>query len=308
MKASTIKYYFLHPNMLFAKLGSRGLFNWMSDKLYLQIAYYLKTGRTLNLDDPQLFNEKLQWLKLYDRKPLYSSLVDKYEVRTFIKNIIGEEYLIPLLGVWERFEDIDFSVLPEQFVLKCTHDSGSGAICRDKKTFDKKEAKRVIGRSLKHNYFWNGREWPYKNVKPKVIAEKYMTDESQPQLIDYKFYCMNGEVKFLYISQGLENHTSARISFYDLDWRPLLIRRSDYRPFDHIVPKPYNADMMVELAQNLAKHIEADFVRIDLYEINKRIYFSEFTFFPCGGMMPFEPSKYDRIIGNELTLSNMKKN
>ena len=169
-------------------LDSRGFFKFMSDEAYLKFMYKLKMKRKLNLSDPQTFNEKLQWLKIYDRKPEYTTMVDKYEAKKYVADIIGEEYIIPTLGVWDRFEDIDFDELPDQFVLKCTHDSGGLVICRDKSKLDLKAAKKKINKSLKRNYYWIGREWPYKNVRPRIIAEKFMTDPTSDDLQDYKFF------------------------------------------------------------------------------------------------------------------------
>ena len=186
------------PNKIAFGLTNLGLTKWMSDERYLKWVYKLSFDKKLDLEDPQTFNEKLQWLKINDRRPLYVQLVDKYKVKKYVAEVLGEEYIIPTLGVWDRFEDIDFDKLPDQFVLKCTHDSGGLAICRDKSTFDKKAAEKKIKRSLKSNFFWRGREWPYKNVKPRIIAEQYMYDGSG-DLADYKIHNFNGETKFILV-------------------------------------------------------------------------------------------------------------
>ena len=286
---------------LIRRLERKGRFNSFSDKLYLEVMFWTNTDKQLNLKDPKTFNEKLQWLKLYDRKPEYTRMVDKYEVKKYVAERIGEEYIIPTLGVWDRFEDIDLDSLPDQLVLKCTHDSGGLVICRDKAKQDWDTAKGMIERSLKRNYYLHGREWPYKDVKPRIIAEQFMQDETQPNgLLDYKFYCFNGEPKLLYISEGLEDHSTAKISFLNLDWTFADFHRSDFRPFDHLPPKPNNYDQMLILAKELSAGIP--FLRVDLYEINGKIYFSELTFSPCSGMMPFEPEQWNEKLGGWITL------
>ena len=285
-------------------LSSKGFFNWMPDKAFLKMRYKRKFGKKLNLENPQNFNEKLQWLKLYDRKPEYTQMVDKYEAKKYVAERIGEEYIIPTLGVWEKFEDIDFDSLPNQFVLKCTHDSGGLVICRDKATFDKEAAKKKINKSLKVNYYLKGREWPYKNVKPRIIAEEYMEDAKTKELIDYKFYCFNGKVKYLYISEGLDNHSTAKISFVTLDWTFAPFNRSDYKPFALLPQEPFHFNEMIKIAEKLSYGI--NFMRVDLYEINEKVYFSELTFTPCSGFMPFQPKIWDLKLGAELELQNIK--
>ena len=197
MKLKNIKEFFVNPVARFDILSSRGLLDWMDDETYLRKYYKLRMGKELNLENPQTFNEKLQWLKLHDRKDIYTTMVDKYEVKKYVSNIIGEQYIIPTYGVWDRFDDIDFDSLPEQFVLKCTHDSGGLIIVRDKSKLDIKAAKKKINKCLKRNYYSHGREWPYKNVKPCVVAEAYMEDDATSELRDYKFFCFDGEVKVL---------------------------------------------------------------------------------------------------------------
>ena len=278
----------------------------LPDELYIRLKYYLRFHKGLNLKQPRTFNEKLQWLKLYDRKPEYTSMVDKYEAKKSVAERIGENHIIPTLGVWEHFEDIDFDLLPNQFVLKCTHDSGGLVLCRDKSKLDKEAAKRKINNSLKNNYFYQGREWPYKNVVPRIIAEKYMTDGVSKDLTDYKFYCFNGVPQYLYISTGLENHATAYISFLTLDWKFAPFGRSDYKPFLQLPPKPSMFDEMKALAAKLAQGHK--FLRVDLYQIDDEVYFSELTFSPCGGMMPFTPEGWDLELGKMLDLSDIEKN
>ena len=276
------------------------------DDLYLRIVYKKIFNRELDLKNPKTFNEKLQWLKLYDRNPQYTEMVDKYQVKKYIADLIGEEYIIPTLGVYDKFDDIDFEKLPDKFVLKCTHDSGSTIVCRDKDNFDYKQTKKKINKLLKKNFFYGGREWPYKNVKPRIIVEKFMQNGEEKELKDYKFYCFSGIPKFLYVSEGLENHETARISFFDMNFNFEDFSRTDYKKMDKKPDKPVNFEKMKELAAKLSKGIP--FVRIDLYEINGQLYFSEFTFSPCSGFMLFNPEEYDEIVGNLLVLPGEKNN
>jgi len=285
------------------RANERGYFTWLPDRQLLHLMFLTRLGKRLNLRNPQTFNEKLQWLKLHDRKPEYSRMVDKYEVKKYVSDRIGEEYIIPNLGVWERFEDIDFEALPDQFVLKCTHDSGGLVIVREKAKLDVAAAKAKIEGSLKQQYYLQGREWPYKNVKPRIIAEKYMENQNSRSLCDYKFYCFNGEPKYLYISEGLEDHETAKISFLTLDWAFAEFSRSDFRPFEELPPKPQSFDRMVELARKLSAGNA--FLRVDLYEVRGQIYFSELTFTPCGGYMPFVPESWDLKLGELIDLSQV---
>ena len=444
---SKIKKYIFNPDYRFIIQANRGKYNDMPDEEYLKRRYKALMGRELNLENPLYFSEKLQWLKLYDRNPLYTTMVDKYAAKQYVAKIIGDQYIIPTIGVWDRFDDIDFSSLPNQFVLKCTHDSGGLVICRNKENFNKRLAKKKIERCLKQNYYWRGREWPYKDVKPRIIAEQYMEDEKTHELrdykifefndiaralflvtdpdknktakcnffdtdfkhlsstfgysdttsspadpksfdemirlaaafskglpnlhtefyevnnkayfgeitfshkkgnapgmtdkhsfesnewkmipseygggyclvkdgivlwfheivqglVDYKFFCMNGTAQLLYISKGLEHHPTAEISFYDLNGNELPFHRNDYKPFHNAI-MPSNLTNMITIANQLAKETESPFVRIDLYAINKRIYFSEITFSPCSGMIPFEPQTADSILGESLSLFSM---
>ncbi|MGI5977404.1 MAG: ATP-grasp fold amidoligase family protein [Candidatus Limivicinus sp.] len=290
-----------NPGLAFISLGHRGFFKNMSDEEYLKIAYRIKMGKTLDLDNPRTFNEKLQWLKIHDRNPLYTMMVDKYEVKKYIAEKIGSEYIIPTIGVWDRFEDIDFDKLPNQFVLKCTHDSGGLVICRDKSKFDIASARRKINSCLRHNYFWGMREWPYKDVKPRIIAEQYIGDSSG-NLRDYKFFCFNSEPKFIYLSEGLENHSTAKISFFDLNGNQMKFHRSDFKPFNSEIKMPENFNQMLELSRKLARYVNNQFCRLDFYSVNSCIYFSEITFYPCGGMLPFEPEEWDYRLGSWIKL------
>lgn len=281
-------------------LSAHGLLNWMSDEHYLKRMFRLRMGYSLNLKSPRSFNEKLQWLKIYYRRQEFATMVDKFAVKKYVADRIGEQYIIPTIGVWERFEDIDFDKLPNQFVLKCTHDSGGLAICRDKTKFDIETARRKINRSLKRNYYYYGREWPYKYVTPRIIAEKYMEDSESSELKDYKFFCFNGRVRFLYLSEGLENHDTARISYVSLDWKPMPFSRRDYKPFDQLPPKPDNLEAMVKIAEELSAGIPH--VRVDFYNVNGQILFGELTFYSGSGFTKFNPASADFEIGKLLEL------
>lgn len=277
----------------------------LPDKIYVRLKYRAFLHKKIDLQTPFTFNEKLQWLKLYDRNPLYTTLVDKYAVRQYIKEKIGEEYLIPLIGgPWKSVDEIPFDTLPNQFVLKTTHDSGGVVICNDKKNFDVDAAKRKLHKSLKNNFYYSGREWPYKNVPPQIIAEQYLENNGKG-LIDYKFFCFDGIVKFLYVSQGLENHETAQISFVDLEWKEEAFKRKDYKAFQNLPDKPSRFHDMLEIASKLCQGFS--FIRVDLYEVNNKIYFSELTLYPCSGFLPFEPDEYDAIIGDMLHLPEKKK-
>ena len=286
-------------------LGRRELLNWLSDRQYLEICYRAKFNRKLNLDSPESFNEKMQWLKLNDRKTLWTDLADKYVAKQIVGEWVGSQHIIPNIGVWHDANEIDFKSLPNQFVLKCNHDSGSVIVIRDKSIINEKEVKKSLNRSLKHTGFWYGREWPYKNIRPLIIAEKYMEDETENEgLTDYKFFCFNGKPKMLYVSVGLEDHSTARISFYDLDGKSMPFRRKDYDAIQGDLLLPHNYSDMLRIATQIAEKINNPFVRVDLYSIRKQVYFSEITFYPCNGVMPIEPIAWDRILGSWINLGN----
>lgn len=279
------------------------LFRIMPDKMFLKYKFYRKMGKKLDLDKPKTFNEKLQWLKIYDHNPLYTNLVDKYEVRKYISKIIGEEYLIPLIGVWDNFQQIDFSKLPNQFVLKCTHDSGGVVICKDKEKLNIEEAKKKINSSLKRNYYYACREWPYKNVKPRVICEKYMVDESGVELKDYKFMCFNGEVKCSFVCLNRNSKNGLNVDFYDMNWKLMPFERH-YPSSGTAIPKPKNFNKMIKFTEKLSKGIP--FVRVDFYETNGQMYFGELTFYPGAGFEEFTPESYDCLLGSWIQLTNKR--
>lgn len=290
-----------NPRKIIIYLASRGLIKY-DDKKYIEFVYKEHMGKELNLENPLTFNEKLQWLKLYNRNPEYTKLVDKYEVRKYVSNTIGEKYLIPCLGVYNSWKDIEFDSLPNQFVLKTTHDSGTVIICHDKDNFDYKKARKKIENRLRRKYFYLYREWPYKDVKPRIIIEKYMKDDDTKVLNDYKFYCFNGQPKMMFIVTGRGN--DPRINFYDMDFNEMDLQQ--YFPRNEKkVKKPKQFDEMVELSKKLSVGIPH--VRVDFYLINGKIYFGELTFFDSAGLEKFNPEKYDRILGDYLDLKNLNK-
>lgn len=277
---------------------------WVNPEKYLPKVFKKKTGYELNLDHPLTFNEKMQWLKLYNHDPLYTILVDKFEVKGYVKEQIGEKYIIPTLGVWNSFDDIDFSKLPDQFVLKCTHDSGGLVICKNKATFDVKAAKKKIQKSLRCNYYYMGFEWPYKNVKPRIIAEKYMEDHNTQDLRDYKFFVFQGEVKALFI---ITNRNSKKqnigLDFFDENFQHLPFTRGHDNAIE-MPKKPETFEEMKFLAKKLSKDIP--FVRVDFYDVNGQVYFGEMTFFPGGGWEPFIPQEWDYKFGSWLNLPDKR--
>ena len=270
----------------------------LPDKLYLTLLYQVKTGKKMNWKNPQIFNEKLNWLKLYDRRSEYIKMADKYEVRDYIREKLGEEYLIPLLGVWDSVEDIDFSSLPKQFVLKCTHDSASVVICKDKETFDQEAAKRKLDKALKTNYFYPSREWPYKNIVPRIIAEKYMVDESEIELKDYKIYNFSGVPELIQVDFG--RFTKHERNLYTTKWE--YINEQIEYPTDRnrLISKPENLEEMLSCARKLSEGIPS--VRTDFYSINGKVYFGEITFYQEAGFGRFESEEYERKLGNLIKL------
>lgn len=274
------------------------LLNWMPDKPYLQIFYYAEFGKFIDFKNPKTFNEKLNWLKLYYRRPDLITLVDKYEVKKYIADKIGEQHVIPTLGVWDKFEDINFNEFPNQFVLKCTHDSGGLVVCKDKSKLNLKEVKAKIEKSLTNNYYLWTREWPYKGVKPRIIAEKYMEDQETGELRDYKFFCFNGEPKLMFVAseRGLKN---TKFDFYDMQFHHMNIVQH-YPNSEYSIEKPEHFEKMVMLAEKLSAGFPH--VRVDFYEANGQVYFGEMTFYHFGAIVPFETEEWDKKIGDWLVL------
>ncbi len=273
------------------------------DKAYLKYMYKAHFGKKLDLKDPKAFNEKLNWLKLYNRDPEQIKLVDKYEVKKYIADTIGEEYVIPTLGIYDSFDEIDFDALPDRFVLKCTHDSGSTIICRDKANFDIDAARKKLTRKLGMNLFWHGREWPYKVVKPRIIAEKYITfDGDAPE--DYKFFCFDGDVKCFKVDY--DRFKDHRANYYTPDGELMRFGEVVCLPdFERDVKLPKMKDEMIALAKRLsAGH---PFLRVDFYELDDKIYFGELTFYPASGFGPFTPEEWDLKLGEWIKLPSKTK-
>lgn len=270
------------------------------DARFLKMKWKLYMDYPLDLDNPQTYNEKLQWQKLHDRKPEYIKMVDKYEAKDYVASIIGEEHIIPTLGVYEKVEDIDFDTLPNQFVLKCTHDSGGIVICKDKSELNRETACDKLRKGLKTNFYYQNREWPYKGVKPRIIAEKYMVDESGYELKDYKWFCFNGEPKALFIASDRGNPLEeTKFDFFDMDFNHLPFTNG-HPNANKKINKPAGFEKMKELAAKLSKDMMQ--ARIDFYDINGQIYFGEITFFHWSGMKPFVPREWDYKFGEMIKL------
>ena len=301
-----IKAILFEQNILFAKLIERTGFM-LDDSLYLKAIFRLIMGYSLNLDDPKTFSEKLQWLKLHDRNTLYTSLVDKYEVKNIIGREIGKDHIIPTLGIWDSVDDINFDSLPNQFVLKTTQGGGSMGvvICKDKSKLDRQVCIADLRKGMKQNIYKSFREWPYKGVKPRIMAEELMTQEDGSPLADYKFFCFNGEPKYVYLRHEEHGETKPRLSFMTMDWEIAPFHNPNYPQFETTPPMPVLFNEMKIMAKKMSKGHA--FLRVDLYVINGRIYFSELTFFPGSGMMILEPQEWDKKLGDMIDLRGIKQ-
>jgi len=297
-KIKTFTNLILHPRQMIIFLASNGFLNWLPDKPYLKLFYWGMVGKKLNLREPKGFNEKLQWLKLYFRDDAYKKLVDKYEVKSYIHDHYPEIRLINTLGIWNNAEDVDYNSLPNQFVVKCTHDSGSTIICQRKQEFDAAKSREMLKTSLKKDMYKYGREWVYKGISPRIIAEEYVHDDNSAELKDYKFLCFGGKVKCCFVGSDRFSEKGLHTSYFDRDWNPLPFTRHYPRRDD--IPKPGKLEQMIELAERMSKDIP--FVRIDFYIINDEIYFGEYTFFPGCGFLEFNPDKWDYVLGEWLQL------
>lgn len=272
------------------------------DSIYLRLKFRYHVGEKLNLKNPKTYNAKLQWLKLYDRNPEYNIYVDKYAVRSYIANKIGEKYLIPLIDVYNSVDDINWLDLPNQFVLKCTHGSGCNIICSDKSKLDIEETKKKLNRCMKKNWFWYGREWPYKNVIPRIICEKYMVDESGKELKDYKIFCFNGEPKLIQVDYNrFENH---KRNLYDLNWNYLNASIKVPTNPDIVIEKPSKLEEMIYIARILSKGIPH--VRVDFYSVKNSIYFGELTFYHGSGYEKIKPDSLNNTMGEWIDLNKLK--
>ena len=297
----TLSFYYKNPKILGNVILNR-FCRWMPDEAYLRIKYRMWMGKPLDLRNPRTFGEKLEWLKLYNRKPEYTILVDKVKVKDYVAPIIGERYLIPTLGVWDDPEKIDFDSLPDRFVIKCNHNSGLGMyICKDKSKMDVEKVKSGLMKGLKQDYYIASREWPYKNVPRRILAEQFIDPPKGSQdLPDYKWYCFNGEPKFCQVIQ--DRNTCETIDFFDVEWRHQnFIGLNKKAGNAKITPsRPAHIEEHLAIARKLSKGIP--FARIDLYETEDRPYFGEVTFFPNGGFGSFRPAEYNEILGSMICL------
>lgn len=278
---------------------------WLPDKIYLQLMYRRKFGRWIDFKNPKTFNEKLQWLKLHDRNPLYTTMVDKYAVREYIKEKIGEGYLIPLVGgPWTDAKDIDFDKLPEQFVLKCTHDSGSIEICKDRNSFDIDTSIKNLNKALKHNFYYRGREWPYKNVRPQIIAEKYMESKGRQVPEDYKVYCFNGKPKYIVVFHNrFDNTKELSETVYDTNWIPQGISLdSHFKISNQVEPKPECLSQMLAIAEKLSDGMAQN--RIDFYITDDLLKFGEITIYTASGFQTMIPDLLDAELGELVDITS----
>lgn len=298
------------PKWRFLYLVQVGFYDNMPDEEFLKKKYKYITGMELNLDNPRTFNEKLQWLKLYDHNPIYTVMVDKYLAKEYVANIIGEEYIIPTLGVWDSPDEIDFGKLPDQFVLKCNHNSGRGlCICTDKSRLNIPKVKKELRKGLAQDYYLTGREWPYKDVPRKIIAEKYLVDESETDLKDYKVFNFNGEPKIIQVDY--DRFVEHKRNLYTTDWKYIEATIEFPTDSSHQIPKPETLDKMLQLAAKLSKGFSN--VRTDFYSLEDKIYFGELTLYHGSGYETFTPPSLGEQMGEWLRLpsgggqySNMK--
>lgn len=283
--------------ILYSKIGYA-----LPDKIYIQLIYLWKFGKIIDLNNPKTYNEKLNWMKLYDHNPLYTSLVDKYAVKEWVAKKIGYDYIIPTLGIWDAPESIDWDRLPNQFVLKTTHGGGGDGviICKDKKTFNTELAIQKLKVAMRTDPYLRLREWPYKNVPHRIIAEVFMKDANSSDLKDYKFFAFNGKVKALFVASDRQNsNEEVKFDFFDADFNRLDLKQKHPMSSKYI-EKPKQFELMKEIASKLSEGLPE--VRCDLYEINGKVYFGELTFFHHGAIVPFVPKQWDYIFGGWIDL------
>ena len=289
-----------HPKLILHYLFGKMAPYIYNDKLYVKWKFRLNMGCRCNLEHPKTFQEKLQWIKFNDRKPIYHQMVDKVEVKKFIAERVGEEYVIPTLGVWDHFEDIDFDTLPDEFIMKNTYDSGTYCICTNKLQLSKEAIRKRLSITWGKDYYVFSREWPYKGLKHRIIAEPLLHDEKSPYLTDYKFFTFNGEPKFYYTTSDRGSATGLKEDFFDVNGNLLELNQKGYYNNPNTPSLPVNLEKMVDFARILAK--DTYHLRVDFYEINGRMYVGEMTFFDGGGFCPFVPDKYNRILGDWIKL------
>jgi len=292
------------PSTIIRALNKIGMLKWIPDEKYIKWRYFIEFRKKLNLDNPTTFNEKIQWLKLHDRNDKYTKLVDKLEVRDFVKSKVGSDYLVPLLGAWDNVNEIDWNSLPKEFVIKCTHDSGGLIICTDKNKLDIKKAKKKIQRSLSVNYYYSGREWPYKNVQPRIIAEKLLEQRDYQELRDYRFFCFHGEPKFVAVDFSINDKNKTRRNLYDMDWKLLPAEISYPRELNIKLIKPQKFEQMIDLSRRLSEGIPH--VRIDFYYVNNEIIFGEMTFYHQGVLSKINPESFNHKLGDLIKISEIQ--
>ena len=297
---SKIRTFIENPQYFITSPAAKGWLNWVPDSLYLKVLYRVIMRRKLNLKNPKEYNEKLQWLKLNDRKPEYSTMVDKYEVRGYIADLLGDKYLIPCLGIYDSVDEIDIDALPDRFVLKCTHDSGSVEICKDKSSFDIEGARHRLSQAMKRNYYATYREWPYKYVKPRIIAEGYLEGDGG-DLKDYKVMCFNGEAKIIEVHENrfVEGKVHTQ-TFYDREWNIVPLTQVETVTVDRPGERPRQLDEILRLSELIAKDMYH--VRIDWYIEGDKIYFGEITFFDGSGFESFSTPEMERMLGDMIKL------
>lgn len=298
LKLKSLIRYIKHPQKALLPLAEKGYLNWLDDSTFLKLIFRANVGYTLNLDNPQTFNEKLQWLKLNDHNTKYPTFVDKYAVKSFIADQIGKEHVIPTIGVWDEVNQIDFEELPNRFVLKCVHGSGCNIICTDKQSLDIQKTREKLESWMHQSWYWLGREWPYKAIKPRVIAEQFLEDGTG-QLMDYKFFCFNGIVKCFKID--FDRSTAHKANYYTPEG-DLLEFGEMICPPDHErkIAIPVSLSNMISIAETLSEGIP--FVRVDLYDVKGQIYFGELTLYPAAGLGPFTDIKWDYKLGEWIQL------
>ena len=291
---------FKNPKLILFKLSQHKIIN-ISDEKYISLHYYSCFGNYPNLSNPQTFNEKIQYIKLHKTSKKYCRMVDKITAKEFVNERLGtDENIIKTYGIYDKFADIDFSILPNKFVIKCNHDSGGLVVVKDKSKLDINKARRKISKALKRNWYSVSREAIYKEIKPKILIEEFLEETKAAELVDYKFFCFNGTPKFLSVSMGMSDHSTAQVTYFDMNFVKEPFKRKDYPEIGFKLNKPKNYDQMIEIAKKLSTGY--DFVRVDLYNIEGKIYFGEMTFTPSAGFIPFDPIEYDLKIGQMLKL------
>lgn len=305
MMLDKVKKFITDPQIRLGYLSKLGVYDNMPDEKYLKKCFRIYMQRDLDLENPKTFNEKLQWLKLYNRNPEYTVMVDKVKAKEWVAEKVGKEYIIPTLGVWDDPDEIDFKVLPDKFVLKCNHNSGTGmCICKDKSKLDIDKVKKELKKGLNEDYYLKFREWPYKNVPRKILAEAYLNDNDKEELNDYKLMCFNGKLKMTFVCTDRFSDDGLKVTFYDREWRKMPFERH-YHASKVEIEKPHTYDKMIQLAERLSNGIP--FVRVDFYEVKGKVYFGEMTFFPGSGFEEFTPENWDYDLGDMLLLPEESK-